>query len=68
LHACGLLNGKKATTHWLSLDRLRDLKKVEVVEKRYIKDGNIISRILSILVPARSIIKGKPVLKCPILL
>jgi transcriptional regulator GlxA family with amidase domain len=41
LHACGLLNGKKATTHWLSLDRLRDLKNVEVVEKRFIKDGNI---------------------------
>ena len=41
LHACGLLNGKKATTHWLSLDRLRDLKNVEVVEERYIKDGNI---------------------------
>lgn len=41
LHACGLLEGRKATTHWLSLDRLRELKNVEVVEKRFIKDGNI---------------------------
>ena len=41
LHACGLLNGKKATTHWLSLEQLRQLKDVEVVEKRIVKDGNI---------------------------
>ena len=41
LHACGLLKGKKATTHWLSLEQLRQLKGVEVVEKRIVKDGNI---------------------------
>lgn len=41
LHACGLLNGKKATTHWLSLEQLRQLKDVEVVEKRIVKDGNL---------------------------
>jgi len=41
LHACGLLNGKKATTHWLSLEQLRQLKDVEVVEKRIVKDGSI---------------------------
>jgi transcriptional regulator GlxA family with amidase domain len=41
LHACGLLKGKKATTHWLSLERLRELEGVEVVEERIVKDGNI---------------------------
>jgi transcriptional regulator GlxA family with amidase domain len=41
LHACGLLEGKKATTHWLSLEQLRQLEGVEVVEKRIVKDGNI---------------------------
>ena len=41
LHACGLLNGKKVTTHWLSLDRMRDLENVEVVEERFVKDGSI---------------------------
>ena len=41
LHACGLLKGKKATTHWLSLERLRELEDVEVVEERIVKDGNI---------------------------
>jgi transcriptional regulator GlxA family with amidase domain len=41
LHACGLLEGKKATTHWLSLEHLRKLKGVEVVEKRIVKDGSI---------------------------
>ncbi|MBD9667123.1 DJ-1/PfpI family protein [Variovorax sp. VRV01] len=41
LHAAGLLSGKKATTHWGSLDRLRALGDVEVVEERYIKDGAV---------------------------
>ena len=41
LHACGLLNGKKVTTHWLSLDRMRELANVEVVEERFVKDGSI---------------------------
>lgn len=41
LHAAGLLSGKRATTHWGSLQRLRDLPDVEVVEERYVKDGNI---------------------------
>jgi transcriptional regulator GlxA family with amidase domain len=35
------LKGKKATTHWLSLGRLRALEDVEVVEERIVKDGNI---------------------------
>jgi transcriptional regulator GlxA family with amidase domain len=41
LHAAGLLSGKKATTHWASLDRLRALGDVEVVEQRFVRDGNI---------------------------
>jgi len=41
LHAADLLNGKRATTHWLSLEDLRRLGGVEVVEERFVIDGNI---------------------------
>jgi transcriptional regulator GlxA family with amidase domain len=41
LHAAGLLSGKRATTHWGSLDRLRALGDVEVVEERYVRDENV---------------------------
>ena len=41
LHAAGLLSGKKATTHWGSLERLRALGDVEVVEQRFVQDGHI---------------------------
>jgi len=41
LHAAGLLSGKKATTHWGSLERLRALGDVSVVEQRYVQDGNV---------------------------
>jgi len=41
LHAAGLLSGKTATTHWASLDRLRALGDVEVVEQRFVQDGNL---------------------------
>ena len=41
LHAAGLLSGKKATTHWASLERLRALGDVTVVEERYVQDGNV---------------------------
>jgi transcriptional regulator GlxA family with amidase domain len=41
LHRAGLLSGKKATTHWGSLDRLRALGDVTVVEERVVRDGNI---------------------------
>jgi len=41
LHRAGLLSGKKATTHWNSLRRLRELGDVAVVEERFVRDGNI---------------------------
>ena len=41
LHAAGLLSGKKATTHWASLERLRVIGDVTVVEERFVRDGNI---------------------------
>jgi transcriptional regulator GlxA family with amidase domain len=41
LHAAGLLQGKQATTHWGSLDRLRQLADVSVAEDRYTVAGPI---------------------------
>lgn len=41
LHAAGLLSGKRATTHWASLARLRALGDVEVVEERWVRDGSV---------------------------
>lgn len=41
MHRAGLLSGKRATTHWASLDRLRALGDVEVVEERIVQDGQI---------------------------
>jgi transcriptional regulator GlxA family with amidase domain len=41
LHAAGLLAGKRATTHWGSLGRLRALGDVEVVEELFVRDGNV---------------------------
>jgi len=41
LQAAGLLDGKRAVTHWRSLDRLRAFDKTTVVEERIVKDGNI---------------------------
>lgn len=41
LHAAGLLQGKRATTHWSSLGRLRELGDVQVVEDRFVRDGDV---------------------------
>lgn len=41
LHAAGLLRGKRATTHWGSLERLRALGDVQVIEERFTRDGNV---------------------------
>lgn len=41
LQAAGLLDGKKATTHWALLNKLRTFDKTTVIEDRFVKDGNI---------------------------
>lgn len=41
LQAAGLLTGRKATTHWESLDRLKKFPEITVCEQRYVKDGSI---------------------------
>jgi transcriptional regulator GlxA family with amidase domain len=41
LHRAGLLAGKRATTHWGSLGRLRALGDVTVVEERFTRDGAV---------------------------
>jgi transcriptional regulator GlxA family with amidase domain len=41
LHSAGLLKNKKATTHFSMLDNLRSFTDVEVVEKRFVKDGKV---------------------------
>lgn len=41
LHRAGLLKGKRATTHWNSLDRLKAFGDVNVIEERFVKDGNV---------------------------
>ena len=45
LGKAGLLDGKRATTHWMSIGRMREmLPETEVLEKvRYVEDGNIIT-------------------------
>lgn len=41
LREAGLLDGKKATTHWASLNRLSVFPKTTVIEKRIVRDKNI---------------------------
>ena len=36
-----LVTDKTITTHWGSLDRLRAFEDVQVVEKRWVRDGNV---------------------------
>jgi transcriptional regulator GlxA family with amidase domain len=41
LEAAGLLEDKRATTHWGALDELRQKRTVEVVEERFVRSGKI---------------------------
>jgi transcriptional regulator GlxA family with amidase domain len=41
LHKAGLLSGRRATTHWSFLPRLRELGDVTVCQERVVHDGNI---------------------------
>lgn len=44
LHRAGLLTGKRATTHWRSVDMLRDAGGCEVLDDvRFVRDGNIVT-------------------------
>jgi transcriptional regulator GlxA family with amidase domain len=43
LERAGLLHGKRGTTHWASLGRLRERGTVEVVEQRWVDEGEVIT-------------------------
>jgi len=44
LHAAGVARGREVTTHWGSIDRLRDLPETTVHEHvRYVRDGNVVT-------------------------
>lgn len=43
LHRAGFLTGKRATTHWGAIELLRGLGDVEIVNERFVQDGNVIT-------------------------
>jgi len=43
LERAGFLKGRRATTHWAAMAELRALPDVEVVEQRFVEDGNVIT-------------------------
>jgi transcriptional regulator GlxA family with amidase domain len=43
LSRAGFLSGRRATTHWASLNDLRKEPGVTVIEERFVQDGNVIT-------------------------
>jgi transcriptional regulator GlxA family with amidase domain len=43
LHRAGFLEGRRATTYWAQRDALQRMGGVEVVEERWVHDGNVIT-------------------------
>ena len=43
LAAAGLLGGKRATTHWGSMDRLRAMEGVTAVNERFVDEGPVLT-------------------------
>lgn len=43
LAAAGLLEGRRATTHFASMDRLRAIEGVTAVEERWVDEGNVVT-------------------------
>jgi transcriptional regulator GlxA family with amidase domain len=41
LHAAGLLDGRKATTHWKAIDQFKSLNGVAAEDRRWVRDGNV---------------------------
>ena len=41
LHAAGLLDGRRATTHWKAREDMRKLPGVTVLDDRWVRDGNV---------------------------
>ena len=43
LSRAGFLRGRRATTHWAALKDLRAEPEVEVIEERFVRDGNVVT-------------------------